>query len=119
MRPGVAASARRGYSDGAMHTVAPRQAGPVMARMWLTFVVGLLVLHAGQLTHLHKGTTAGAYNEEHVLASLESATGDVPLPAPAPSLVIARALERTVPVAFSPVPSLSARQQDSRAPPLA
>jgi hypothetical protein len=102
-----------------VNTVAPRQPGPVMARVLLALVVALLVLHVGQLTHLHKGTTAGAYNEEHVLASLESAIGDVPLPAQTASVAIARTVQPTVPVAPSPVPSLSPRQRASRAPPLA
>jgi hypothetical protein len=102
-----------------VNTTAPRQPGPVMARVLLAFVVALLVLHAGQLTHLHKGTTPGAYNEEHVLGSLESAIGDAPLPAETPSLAMARTLQGTVPVVSAPIRSLSIRQRDSRAPPLA
>ena len=89
-----------------------------MARVLLAFVLALLTLHAGQPSHLHKGTTPGAYNEEHVLASLESAVGDVPLPDQAPSLSIGLATQRAAPVPEHRVASTFARHRDSRAPPL-
>ena len=90
-----------------------------MARILLAFVLALLTLHASQPSHLHKGTTPGAYNEEHVLASLESAVGDVPLPDQAPSLSVGLATQRTAPVPDRRVASTFARHRDSRAPPLA
>jgi hypothetical protein len=37
-------------------------------------------LKAGQPRHLHEAATAGLYNEDHVLASLEFLGGDGPLP---------------------------------------
>jgi hypothetical protein len=96
----------------------PERSGQLAARVLLIFVLALLTLHAGQPTHTHKGTTPGAYNEEHVLASLESLIGDVPLPDPAPSISIALAAQSTVPMAARPVSSTVARHADSRAPPL-
>lgn len=90
-----------------------------MARILLAFVMALLTLHASQPSHLHKGTTPGAYNEEHVLASLESTTGDVPLPDKAPSISIALAAQDTVPVPDRRVSVAFARHADSRGPPLA
>jgi hypothetical protein len=45
----------------------------------------LAVIRIGAPLHLHHGTTAGFYNEEHVLAALDSVTGDAPLPAPEPT----------------------------------
>ena len=89
-----------------------------MAAVLLAFVLAMLALHVGQPLHLHKGTTPGAYNEEHVLASLESVIGDVPLPDQAPSLPIALATERTVPLRDRQAAPAFARHRDSRAPPL-
>jgi hypothetical protein len=47
----------------------------------LVVVVALGMIHVTQPLHLHHGTSAGVYNEEHVLAALDSVTGDAPLPA--------------------------------------
>jgi len=96
----------------------PEQSVHLAARVLLAFVLALLTLHAGQPAHLHKGTAPGVYNEEHVLASLESAVGDAPLPDPAPSIWLAVAAHPTVPTAGGPVSSTVARHADSRAPPL-
>ena len=49
----------------------------------LTVVVALAIVRGWQPLHLHHGDSPGIYNEEHVLAALDSATGDVPLTAAA------------------------------------
>ncbi len=90
-----------------------------MARALLVLVLALLTLHASQPLHLHKGTTPGAYNEEHVLASLESATGDVPLPDQVPAVSIPLAARPNEPTPDIEVSSEFARHADPRAPPLA
>jgi hypothetical protein len=76
-------------------------------------------LEVSQPLHLHKAGAAGLYNEEHVLASLDSLSADAPLPAtPSPVCItlVARAsvLARDARLS-SPLPSLA----ESRAPPLA
>jgi hypothetical protein len=96
-----------------------RPAGHLTGRILLGFVLALLTLHAGQPPHVHKGTTPGAYNEEHVFASLESATGDVPLPDQVPSIFIPLSARSRGPVPDRRVSSTFARHADSRAPPLA
>jgi hypothetical protein len=103
-----------------VNTVNPRpeRRGQLTVHLLLVVVLALLTLHAGQPPHVHKGTTPGAYNEEHVLSSLESTTGDVPLPAQAPSISIALAAPSSVPTLERPVSSAVARHADSRAPPL-
>lgn len=87
------------------------------AALLLALVAIALPLKTGQPRHLHQATSAGLYNEEHVLASLEFVGGDVPLPDGPPSDVVALVVfpcpagpaERHA----DPVASLT----DSRAPP--
>ena len=97
----------------------PERRGPLAVRILLAFILALLTVHAGQPPHLHKGTTPGAYNEEHVLASLESTTGDVPLADQVPSISIALAAEDAVQAPDRRVSFAFARHADSRGPPLA
>ena len=85
----------------------------------LIVVLALLTLHAGQPPHVHKGITPGAYNEEHVLSSLESTTPDVALPDQAPWVSIALDTSSDVPATEGSVASAVVRHADSRAPPLA
>lgn len=106
----------------AYYTLAMRRAssGPVrIAAIVVLFVLVAvaLPLRAGQPRHLHQATSAGLYNEEHVLASLEFVGGGVPLPDGPPSGLVALVVfpcpagpaERHA----DPVASLA----DSRAPP--
>lgn len=69
--------------------------------------------------HLHDSTTAGVYNEEHVLAALEFLGGDVPLPDAPPAVFAALVVAPCAPALdrshVTPLGSLA----DSRAPPLA
>ncbi len=52
----------------------------VLVPVLLGLVVGLGLLHAGQPLDLHQASNSGFYNEEHVLAALDSVSGDAPLP---------------------------------------
>jgi hypothetical protein len=46
----------------------------------IALVAIALLLKPNLAPHLHQSDTAGVYNEEHVLASLEFLGGDAPLP---------------------------------------
>ena len=83
----------------------------------LALVAIALPLKAGQPRHLHQATSAGLYNEEHVLAGLEFLGGDVSLPDGPPTDFVALVVG-PCPVGpaeghADPVVSLA----DSRAPP--
>jgi hypothetical protein len=83
----------------------------------LALVAIALPLKTGQPRHLHQATSAGLYNEEHVLASLEFLGGDVPLPDGPPTdfvaLVVVPCSAGPAEGHADPVVSLA----DSRAPP--
>ena len=93
-------------------------AGPGIVLL-LVAAVALGVLHTAQPLHLHHGATSGVYNEEHVLAALDSATGDAPLPAAPPGTGLD--LAPTEAPRFTDVPPAAPalRTTRSRAPPLA
>lgn len=88
-----------------------------MATLLLVLVSLAVPLEASQPLHVHEAGTAGLYNEEHVLASLDSLSGDLPLPDAGPAVFVAlvdRACLLTGGARLSaPVPNLA----DSRAPP--
>jgi hypothetical protein len=91
----------------------------MMAVLLLVLASLAVPLEASQPLHLHEGSRAGLYNEEHVLASLDSLSGAVPLP-DAPSAVFITVVAAACLLAggarlSAPVLSLT----DSRAPPLA
>jgi len=84
-------------------------------------LLGLVVLawplEASQPVHVHDASTVGLYNEEHVLASLESLRGDAPLPvASSAAVVIVRAFYVLAGGLCLTAPVVS--PTDSRAPPL-
>jgi predicted acyltransferase len=87
------------------------------AALLLALVAITLPLKASQPRHVHEASTAGVYNEDHVLASLEFLGGEGPLPVlpTAVSLLLVTAagarLRRSRPAA----PAL--RLAGSRAPP--
>jgi hypothetical protein len=99
---------------------APRRwfAGPGIALL-LVVTVALAVLHTAQPLHLHHGTTSGVYNEEHVLAALDSATGEAPLPAAPPGAGIDLAPTEARRFTDAPPPAPALRTSRPRAPPLA
>jgi len=84
----------------------------------LALALAAAIVQTGQPLHLHHGNTGGLYNEAHVLAALESVSGDAPLPAATPHL----RLDVAPTPARSPVGAVVCagvlRQSDSRAPPL-
>ena len=95
------------------------RARAVMATLLLVLVSLAVPLEASQPLHVHEAGTAGLYNEEHVLASLDSLSGDLPLPGAGPAVFVAL-VASPCPLAggarlAAPSPSLS----DSRAPPIA
>jgi hypothetical protein len=85
----------------------------------LVVAVALCVLHTAQPLHLHHGATAGVYNEEHVLAALDSVTGDAPLPAAPPGAGIDLAPTEAPRFTDAPPAAPALRTTRSRAPPLA
>jgi hypothetical protein len=85
----------------------------------LVVVAALGMVHITQPLHLHHGTSAGLYNEEHILAALDSVTGDAPLPAGLPGVGIDLA-PTAAPFAAGVAPAAPVvRNTQSRAPPLA
>jgi hypothetical protein len=52
----------------------------MMASLLLALVSLVVPLETSQVPHVHEAGTTGIYNEEHVLASLDSLLGDLPLP---------------------------------------
>jgi hypothetical protein len=95
-------------------------AGPERDRhiaVFLAVVLALGAIGACQPLHLHSGDTPGLFNEEHILAALDSITGDVPLSGhgPADGLELARSKAQ---LPDSPRPDRAiARHVGSRAPP--
>ncbi len=90
-----------------------------MATLLLVLVSLAVPLEASQPVHVHEAGTAGLYNEEHILASLDSLSGDLPMPDAGPAVFVAL-VASACPLArgarpSAPLPSLS----DSRAPPSA
>ena len=105
--------------DSASRRTADGWSGRPGIAVLLAVALALAFISAGQPVHLHHGTTAGVYNEAHVLAALDSVTGDVPLPADSGGVRL------DVAVATAQLPpderstSSAVRLSDSRAPPLA
>lgn len=90
-----------------------------MVTLLLVLVCLAVPLEASQPLHVHEAGTSGLYNEEHVLATLDSLSGDLPLPDAGPAVFVALVasaclLAHGVQLS-APLPSLS----DSRAPPFA
>jgi hypothetical protein len=90
-----------------------------MATLLLVLVSLAAPLKASQPLHVHEAGTAGLYNEEHILVTLDSLSGDLPLPDLGSAVFVAlvagaRLLTRGERPSL-PVPSVS----DSRAPPSA
>jgi hypothetical protein len=106
-----------------MKAIAPRTSRSSLARpgivLLLVVAVALGVLHTAQPLHLHHGATSGVYNEEHVLAALDSATGDAPLPDAPPGAGIDLAPTETPRFTDAPPAAPALRTTRSRAPPLA
>ena len=91
----------------------------MMATLLLVLISLAVPLEASQPLHVHEAGSAGLFNEEHVLASLDSLSGDLPLPDAGTgafvALVATACLLAHGARPSAPAPILS----DSRAPPLA
>jgi hypothetical protein len=86
----------------------------------LLMLVSLAVpLEASQPLHLHEAGTAGLYNEEHVLRSLDSVVGDLPLPDARFAVFIALVAGACLTAAGARLSAPVLDLADSRAPPLA
>ncbi len=76
-------------------------------------------LEASQPLHLHKSGVAGLYNEEHVLASLDSLSADAPLPVAPSAVCITLVVGASVLAGGARLSALLPSLAESRAPPLA
>ena len=87
--------------------------------MLLLLLVSLAIpLEASQPIHLHEAGTAGLYNEEHVLGSLDSVVGDVPLPACRLAVFVALVADACLTAGGARLDAPLLDLADSRAPPL-
>jgi len=91
----------------------------VTRHLLLAVVMVLAVVHASQPVHFHRGVTPGLYNEEHVLAALDSVSGDAPLPESPSAIPADLAAGPSTLAAGARLSAPVARHADSRAPPLA
>ena len=86
----------------------------------LLVLVSLAVsLEASQPLHLHEADTSGLFNEEHVLASLDSVLGALPLPDARASAFIALVTGACLTAGGARLSVAALDLADSRAPPLA
>jgi len=95
-----------------------RRVIPAIALL-VIFALALTALRAAQPLHRHQGATLGLYNEEHVLAALESTTSEVPLPVAQTSVALDLVPAAPLLHVDAGPPAPAARLTDSRAPPLA
>jgi hypothetical protein len=87
--------------------------------MLLLLLVSLAIpLEASQPIHLHEAGTAGLYNEEHVLGSLDSVVGDVPLPDCRLAVFVALVADARLRAGGARCDAPVLDLADSRAPPL-
>ena len=91
----------------------------MMAVLLLALVSLAVPLEASQPIHLHEADTAGLYNEEHVLASLDSLSGDLPLPDARPTVFVTLVASACLTAGDARLGAPALNLADSRAPPLA
>lgn len=89
-----------------------------MATLLLLLISLAVPIEAAQPIHRHDAGTVGLYNEEHVLASLDSVSGDLPLP-DACAAVFLPHVGRADRLTGFHVPASIVSPTDSRAPPAA
>lgn len=91
----------------------------MMAALLLVLVSLVVPLESSQILHVHEADTPGIYNEEHVFASLDWLSGDLPLPGAGSAVFVALVASACLLTGgarlSSPVPNLAG----SRAPPFA
>ena len=90
----------------------------VVAVLVLVLVSLAVPLEASQPLHLHDAGTAGLYNEEHVLASLDSLSGDLPLPDARPTVFVTLVASACLTAGAASLYAPALNLADSRAPPL-
>ena len=98
---------------------AHRRGHAVMITLLLALVSLAVPLEASQPLHLHDADTVGLYNEEHVLASLDSALGDLPLPDAGVAVFIALVAGACLTAGGARLSTPVLDLAGSRAPPLA
>jgi hypothetical protein len=95
------------------------RARATMAALLLVLVSLAVPLEASQPLHVHEAGTAGLYNEEHVLATLDSLSGDLPLPGARPAVFAALVASACHLARGARLSAPVLRVSDSRAPPFA
>jgi hypothetical protein len=91
----------------------------IFVPLLLAAVVGLAAVEVSQPLDLHKASSAGLYNEEHVLAALDSVSGDAPLPHVPGAIWLPLAAGAALFAADRSGFTTPLRHTDPRAPPLA
>jgi len=76
-----------------------------------------MVLQAGSVSHVHAGSTAGLYNEEHDLTLMAGLAGHVVLADTTPALALDTVAALLPPAAVEHPATRIALAGDSRAPP--
>jgi len=89
-----------------------------MVTLLLVLVALAVPLEASPPPHLHEAGTVGLYNEEHVLRSLDSVLGDLPLPDARRAVFIALATGPCLTLGGARLSAPALTLADSRAPPL-
>lgn len=90
-----------------------------MVTLLLVLIALAVPLEASQPLHLHEADTSGLYNEEHILWSLDSVLGDLPLPDARLAVFIALVAGACLTAGGARLSVAALDLADSRAPPLA
>jgi hypothetical protein len=90
-----------------------------MVTLLLMLVALALPLEASPPLHLHEAGSAGLYNQEHVLRSLDSVLGDLPLPDARSAVFIALVTGAASAAGGARLSASALTLADSRAPPFA
>ena len=88
-----------------------------MVTLLLVLVALALPLEASPPLHLHEAGRAGIYNQEHVLRSLDSVFGDLPLPDARCAFFIALVAGAALAAGGARLSVSALALADSRAPP--
>jgi hypothetical protein len=94
-------------------------ARPAIVTLLLLLVSLAVPLEASPPLHLHEAGSAGLYNQEHILWSLDSVTGDLPLPDVPSSVCIALVTDACLTPSGGRLVTTVRDLAESRAPPLA
>jgi hypothetical protein len=91
----------------------------LIVALLLLLVSLVMPLEASAPLHLHEAGSAGLYNQEHILWSLDSVTGDLPLPDGDSSACVALVTEACPTLGRVRLSPTVLDLAESRAPPLA